>query len=84
LLHSLDRVSVKEIMSYQGLFVRRNNALMSKILDRARKRGARFRVSSTLGALGRRFEPYRHESLKPIHTSDLHRLPFLLKNLTEA
>ena len=48
----LDRLSIKEIMAYEGLFVRRNNALMSKILDIARKRNAHYGVSSTLGALG--------------------------------
>ena len=54
-------------MSCEGLFVRRNNALMSKRLDIAKKRSARFRVSSALGALGRRFESCRPDSKKPSH-----------------
>ena len=50
-------------MSYEGLFVRRNNALISKILDIARKRSAGLWVSSALGALGRRLESCRPDQL---------------------
>nr|WP_179852266.1 hypothetical protein [Prochlorococcus marinus] len=41
-----------------------------------------FDSSSPLGALGRRFESCRPDSLKPSHTSELPRLAFLLRNLS--
>ena len=37
---------------------------------------------SALGALGRRLESCRSDSLKPIHTSELPRLAFLMGELT--
>jgi len=46
-------------MSYEGIFVRINYARLRKILVITQKRSARFRVSSALGALGRRFESSR-------------------------
>ena len=52
-------------MSYQDLFVRRNNALISKILDIDRKRSAGSWVSSDLGVLGRRFKSYLPDSKNP-------------------
>ena len=52
----LDRLSIKEIMSYEGIFVRINYARLRKILVITQKRSARFRVSSALGALDRKFE----------------------------
>ena len=39
-----------------------------------------FCVASALGALGRRFESCRPDSLNPSHTSELPRLAFLLEN----
>ena len=39
-------------------------------------------VTGALGALGRRFESCRPDSLNPSHTSELPRLAFLLKTLT--
>ncbi len=38
--------------------------------------------AGALGALVRRFESRRPDSLKPIHTSEFTRLAFLLKNLS--
>ena len=71
-------------MSYVGLFVLTNYARVRKILVIARKRSARFRVSSALGALGRRFESCCPDSLKPSHTSELLRLAFLLEIMSAA
>ena len=45
-------------------FDRTNNAIVRKILVIARKRSAANRVSSALGALGRRFESCRPDSIK--------------------
>ena len=42
-----------------------NNAILRKILVIARNRSARFGVSSALGALGRRFESCRPDSVNP-------------------
>ena len=39
-------------------------------------------LTGALGALGRRFESCRPDSLKPIHTSELPRLAFLFRNLS--
>ena len=51
-------------MSYEGIFVRINYARLHKKIVIARKRSARFVVSSALGALGRRFESCRPDHLK--------------------
>ena len=44
-----------------------NPVILSKILVIARKRSAANRVSSALGALGRRFESCRPDSNNPSH-----------------
>ena len=47
------------LMSMRALFEMTNSAILRKILVIVGNRSARFRVSSALGALGRRFESYR-------------------------
>ena len=77
----LVEVDVK-LMSIHTPFEMTTNAILRKILVMARNRTARFGVSSALGALGRRFESCRPDSLNPSHTSELPRLAFLMDKLT--
>ena len=69
-------------MSIRLIIDMTNNAILCKLLVIARNRSARFGVSSALGALGRRFESCRPDSLNPSHTSELPRLAFLMDKLT--
>ena len=52
-------------MSFLERFINTNNAILRKIIVIAGNRSARFRVSSALGALGRRFESCRPDSNNP-------------------
>ena len=50
---------------------------------RSYERGvAQLGSAGALGALGRRFESCRPDSLNPSHTNELPRLAFLLRNLS--
>ena len=51
-------------MSIRLIIDMTNNAILCKLLVIARNRSARFGVSSALGALGRRFESCRPDSIK--------------------
>ena len=51
-------------MSFLERFINTNNAILRKTIVIARNRSARFGVSSALGALGRRFESCRPDSIK--------------------
>ena len=59
-----------------------NYAELSKKLVIALEPSAALELLSALGALGRRFESCRPDSLNPSHTSELPRLAFLLRNLS--